>query len=217
VALCLVLAVTASAQAHQVVRNGGFETDVSGWHVSQGDLRHTTVTVHTGSGSAETIIHPQYGASDIVQCADVSAIMGTWPAPNGTRQLTLSGYVNTDATTVSRIRLEAHFYSDPGCSESLQWYTTPSVPSPTAGWAQASGTVTVPLKTKRIGIHLYAEGAGAETVYWDDVGAYSDSDTGLVNEVQEVEKLAPTVLPICVAVAAFGLFGLLGLMKRGRH
>lgn len=211
------LAIPASAQAHQIVQNGGFETDISGWTVNQGDLHHTTATVRTGSGSAEAIIHPRYGASDIVQCADVSAIMGTWPTPNGTKQLTLSGYVNTNATTVSRIRLEAHFYSDPSCSESLQWYPTPSMPSPTAGWARASGTVTVPLKTKSIGIHLYAEGAGGETIYWDDVEAYSDSDTGLVNEVQEVEKLAPTVLPICVAVAAFSLFGLLGLIKRGKH
>ncbi len=211
------LAIAASAQAHQIVQNGGFETDVNGWAVNQGDLHHTTATVHTGSGSAQTVIHPQWGASDIAQCADVSAVMGTWPAPNGTKQLTLSGYANTDITTVNLIRLEAHFYSDPSCSESLQWYPTPCVPSPTAGWTQVSGTATIPPSTKSIGIHLYAEGAGGETVYWDDVGAYSDPDAGLVNDVEEVEKLAPTVLPICVAVAVFGLFGLLGLMKRGRR
>jgi hypothetical protein len=212
-----VLAVPASAQAHQIVQNGGFETDVSGWVVNQGDLHYTTATVHTGSGSAETTIHPQWGASDVVQCADVRAIMETWPAPNGTKQLTLSGYANTNATTVSPIRLEAHFYSDPSCTESLQWYPIPSTPSPTDGWAMVSGTMTIPPGTKSIGIHLYAEGTGGETVYWDDVEAHSDSNTGLVNDVQEVEKLAPTILPICVAVAAFGLFGLLGLMRRGRR
>jgi hypothetical protein len=66
-------------------------------------------------------------------------------------------------------------------------------------------------------LHLYAEGAGGEMVYWDDIEAYSDPDTGLANEVQEVEKFAPTVLPICVAIVAFGLFGLLGLLRRGRR
>lgn len=185
--------------------------------MSQGSLQHTTAIVHSGSGSAQAIIHPQYGASDIVQCTNVSAIMETWPAPNGAKRLTLSGYVNTNADTVSHIRLEAHFYSDPSCSESLQWYPTPSLSSPTSGWAQASGTVTVPQKTKSIGLHLYAEGAGGEMVYWDDIEAYSDPDTGLANEVQEVEKFAPTVLPICVAIVAFGLFGLLGLLRRGRR
>jgi hypothetical protein len=212
-----VLAIPASAQAHQIVQNGGFETDISGWVVNQGDLHYTTATVHTGSGSAETIIHPQWGASDIVQCTDVRAIVETWPAPNGTKRLTLSGYANTNANTVSLIRLEAHFYSDPCCTESLQWYPTPSVCSPTDGWARASGTTTIPPGTKSIGIHLYAEGVGGEMVCWDDIGAHSDSDTGLANDVQEVEKLAPTVLPICVAVAALGLFGLLGLMKRGKR
>jgi hypothetical protein len=215
--LQLVLTIPAGTQTHQIVQNGGFEIDVSGWAVNQGDLYHTTVMVHSGSGSAQTIIHSQWGASDIVQCANVSTIVGTWPAPNGTKQLILSGYANTDATTISLIRLEAHFYSDPSCSESLQWYPTPSVPSPTTGWVRASGTATIPPRTKSIGIHLYAEGSGGEIVYWDDVGIYSASDTGLVNEVQEVEKLAPAVLPVCVAIAAFGLFGLLGLMKRGKR
>jgi hypothetical protein len=212
-----VLAIPASAQAHQIVQNGGFETDVSGWVVNQGDLHHTTATVHTGSGSAETIIHSQWGASDVAQCSDVRAIMDTWPAPNGTKRLTLSGYANTNTNTVSLIRLEAHFYSDSSCTESLQWYPTPSVCSPTDGWARASGTTTIPPGTKSIDIHLYAAGAGGEMVYWDDIGAHSDSDTGLANDVQEAEKLAPTVLPICVAVAALGLFGLLGLMKRGKR
>lgn len=211
------LAATVSAQAHQIVQNGGFETDVSGWAVSQGSLHHTTATVHTGSGSAQAIIHPQYGASDVVQCIDVSAIMETWTTPDEAKQLTLSGYANTDATTVGRIRLEVHFYSDPSCNESLQWYPTPSLPSPTPGWANVSETVTVPPRTRSIGIHLYAEGTGGEAVHWDDIEAYSDSATGLANEVQEIEKLAPTILPICVAVAAFGLFGLLGLMGRGRR
>lgn len=185
--------------------------------MNQGDLYYTTATVRTGSGAAETIIHPQWGVSDVVQCADVHAIMGSWPAPSGTKRLTLSGYANTAATAVSLIRLEAHFYSDPSCAESLQWYPTPSATSPTDGWARISGTTAIPPGTKSICIHLYAEGAGGETVYWDDVGAHSDSDTGLANDVQEIEKLAPTVLPICVAVAAFGLFGLLGLMRRGRR
>jgi hypothetical protein len=216
-ALHLALAVPAGVQTCQIVRNGGFETDVSGWSVNQGDLYHTTATVHSGSGSAQTIIHSQWGASDIVQCANVSAIVKTWPAPNGTKQLILSGYANTDAATISLIRLEAHFYSDPNCSESLQWYPTPSVPSPTTGWVKASSTATIPPGTESIGIHLYAEGAGGEIVYWDDIGIYSASDTGLVNEVQEVEKLAPTILPICVAIAAFGLFGLLGLIKRSKR
>jgi hypothetical protein len=216
-ALHLALAIPASARTHQIVQNGGFETDVSGWTVNQGALRHTTATVRAGSGAAQTIIHSQWDASDVVQCADVSALVETWPASNGKKQLTLSGYVNTNATTVSLIRLEAHFYADPSCSESLQWQPTPSVPSPTDGWAPVSGTATIPPRTKSIAIHLYAEGAGGESVYWDDIMAYSDSDTGLVNEVEDVERLAPIVLPICVAIAAFGLFGLLGLMKRGRR
>lgn len=211
------LAATASAQAHQIVQNGGFETDVSGWAVSQGSLQHTTAIVHTGSGSAQAIVHPQYGASDIVQCIDVSTIMETWTTPDGAKQLTLSGYATTNATTINRIRLEAHFYSDPNCSESLQWHHTPSLTSPTGGWTMASKIMTVPSGTKSIGIRLFTEGAGGETVYWDNIEAHPNSDTGLTNEVQEVEKLAPTILPICVAVAAFGLFGLLGLMGRGRR
>jgi hypothetical protein len=216
-ALCLVLAASAWAQTHQIVRNGGFETDVNGWTVNQGSLNHTTAIVHTGSGSAEMIIHPEWHVSHIVQCTDVSAIMETWPAPGGTRHLILSGYTHTNATTVSLIRMEAHFYSGLGCSELLNWYAAPPIAGPTNGWIRSSSTTAIPPRTKSIGIQLYAEGAGGETVYWDDVEAHPDSDTGLVNDVEEVEKLAPTVLPICVAVAAFGLFGLLGLMKRGRH
>lgn len=185
--------------------------------MNQGELHHTTATVYAGSGSAETIIHPQWGASDVVQCVDVSGLIGAWPAPNGTKQLILSAYVNTSATTVKLMRLEAHFYSDSSCSESLQWYPTPSVPSPTNGWTPVSGTATIPPRTKSVAIHIYAEGDGGEAVYWDLVEAYSDADTGLANEVEEAEKRAPTVLPLCVATIAFLLFGLLGLLRRGRH
>jgi hypothetical protein len=217
VALCLVLVASAWAQGHQIVRNGGFETDVNGWTVNQGSLNHTTAIVHTGSGSAEMIIHPEWHVSHIVQCTDVSAMLETWPASGEAKRLTLSGYTLTNASTVSLIRMEAHFYSDLDCCESLTWYAAPSITGPTTGWIRSSSTTTIPPRTKSIGIQLYAKGAGGEAVYWDDVEAYPDSDTGLANDVQEVEKLAPTILPICVAVAAFGLFGLLGLMRRGRR
>jgi hypothetical protein len=217
VVLSLVLAVPTSAQTRQIVQNGGFESCVSEWTVNQGDLNHTTATVHTGSGSAETTIHPQWGASDVVQCIDVSTIIKTWPAPDGIERLTLSGYVNATATTISMIRMEAHFYSGLGCGELLQWYAAPSISSPTAGWVKVSGTTTIPARTKSIGIHLYAEGSGGETVCWDDVEAYSDADNGLLYSLEEAETLVPTVLPICVAVAALAGFGLLWLMKQGRR
>jgi hypothetical protein len=217
VALCLIFTTSAWAQSHQIVRNGGFETDVDGWTATQGSLNHTTAIVHAGSGSAETIIHPEWHISHVVQCADVSTMMETWPAPGGTKRLALSGYIYTDASTVSQVRMETHFYSDLSCSERLNWYAASPIVGPTNGWIRSSSTITIPAKTKSIGIQLYAEGAGGEAVYWDDIEAYPDSDTGLANEVREVEKLAPTILPICVVVAALSLFGLLGLARRGRH
>jgi hypothetical protein len=87
-----VLTVPASAQTHQIVQNGGFESNVSEWAVNQGSLNHTTATVHAGSGAAETIIHPDWGVSDVVQCVDVSAAIRTWPAPDGTSGTPLHPY-----------------------------------------------------------------------------------------------------------------------------
>jgi hypothetical protein len=80
-----------------------------------------------------------------------------------------------------------------------------------------SGTTIIPTRTKSIGIHIYAEGSGSEIVYWDDVEAYSDSDTSMLYSAKEAEALAPTVLPVCVAIAAFSGCGLLWLIKQRRR
>jgi hypothetical protein len=188
VLLSLVLALPASTQAptYSLLTNGDFEDeDMSAWVWTDGTLVRTTTTVHSGNGAGALTMAPIWEGGTITgyqghygQCVDISG-MTDWPAPGGTRYLTVNGYLMSDG--LAQLRIYTVFYPNDDCTGTwLDSYRTSRVTS--SDWTfvtvrnpAVGGDIRIPTGTNSVRIYFVGQSVSPGTFYVDDLAAFSST------------------------------------------
>lgn len=190
------------AQAKQVVVNGDFETDVSGWSVVTGAFSRTTTVVHTGNGSGQLDLADAgeggLYAGDIYQCIDLSGDLADWPVSGAEKYITFSGMVKTDAGDGSDAFFWIQFWANADCSS----YVSGQFSSGTANqdWTEERHTMEIPISAQSIRVWVMAEGtATSGPVYVDELRAFSSTPTAVTVQhfgVKQVRSMAGVVFVV---------------------
>ncbi len=169
--LSLSLVFLARAQANQIVTNGDFEIDTSGWDVGIGTLSRTTTVVYTGTGSAQmnlnvtAPIQGQFG-----QCIDLSSELATWPEVAGKKYIIISAFIKTSAN-IQDTHVKGLFYTNTTCNSGHISTLLSPVVSGKTDWMQVSKQGEIPATAMSLFVGLDA--IGISTVYYDNIQVYS--------------------------------------------
>jgi len=186
--LFLLLVFLASAQTNQVVINGDFEVDTSGWIVGVGTLSRTTTVVHTGTGSAQMdlgVFDHRIFRGDFGQCIDLSSELFTWPEVDGKKYIIISAFIKTSAN-IEDVHVEGLFYTNTTCDRGhLSTLHSPVVYENT-GWTQVSVQGEIPATAMSLFVGLPSMGDDTSTVYYDNIQAYSPE---IMSEIEVSEGM----------------------------
>ncbi len=193
--LFLALALPVGAQTKQVITNGGFETDTTGWTVSTGALSRTTTVVHTGSGSGQLDLADTgegLYAGEIHQCIDLSGDLADWPVSGGGKQITFSGMFKTDAGGGSDTFFWIQFWATPDCNNYVSGDFSTGVTN--QDWTEDRHTMEIPATAQSVRVWVIAEStATTGPVYVDELRAFSSTPTAVT--VQSFSMI-PSQTPI---------------------
>ena len=169
--------------AHQVVKNGGFDSDTGYWDLPYGTLRRTTSEYNTGPGAAQLITSDSDGLGDyrgtFGQCIDLRDELGDWYELDGQKHLTLEAHLKTDASIAS-VTLHGIFLEDARCRITHVGQLPLQEVSGSQDWTKVSTSAVVPDTAKSLHVFVWATGLNnSAAVYVDDIWAYPSSPDAL--------------------------------------
>ncbi len=153
---CACLLAAAAVSAQNLVTNGSFEGNLTGWDFPDTTTYDPTLdaTGTAGSGSAKSVLAPGQSRGVVMRCVGVS----------GSAAYAASGKVRIPAgqATTGDVKIYLNFYSGSDCSgESLSTYQTQKLTS-TSGWESLeTGSVTSPAGANSAVFAAWAANRGA--------------------------------------------------------
>jgi hypothetical protein len=155
----------------ELVANGDFETDVSGWYTWNGTASQSSNRAHTGS-----------------QSLLVSGSSATGPAAINLLGLAQPGvtyavswWVSVGGNTASQVNLTQALTC--GGTTTYSWIANNGA-VPSDGWVELSGTLAIPAGCDLQALQVYAEGSGAGVdLYVDSVSIQGPPPTAPANLV----------------------------------
>lgn len=176
----------------QIITNGGFETDVSGWDVNDGVLSHTTTVVHTGDGSGQLdLVNNLEGGyvGNFSQCIDLSGDLVDWPPLGTDNYITVSGMFKTNAGSGSDAFFLTQFWANINCSSHVS--DTFSAGVANQDWTEERYTLAIPADAQSVQIWVFAGGETSSPVYIDELRAFSSTPTAVSMQHIGVKQPVP--------------------------
>lgn len=152
-----------SAQSYNnLLTNGGFESNLTGWGGSSTTKSIDSTTSHSGSKSLKHVY-------DATNKWNVVASSSTWNAVDG-QSFRLDAYVKTSLTQ-GKYQIGVRWISTAGGTISYEFYTVKN----SSVWARSGGTFVAPANTAKVQVYVLMPQYSVGTVWVDDITLTSDN------------------------------------------
>ncbi len=191
-----------------LVQNGTFDTDTTGWSNStSGSIAWVDTEYHTSPGAAQ--ITNKRNSSTVFSAGGVQCV--TLPSPQAD-YYTIQGWIKVptqmNMTAQGYIRLQ--FYINADCTSDVGDARDSNLVSQGTGWTLVSKTTFRPAGAQSVKVRLYVRKAGLTSAYAyvDDVELYASSPTS-------VTVFGTSVAPASLSFPSWTLYILVGIVAFG--
>jgi len=211
------LLVSVAIAKTELITNGTFETDTSGWNPSNTKAVLTRITsdAHSGSASLEvknTSTSSQTVTNGAIQCINLSPVENYY---------TVDGWVKVPAQTNTSAEafLKFAFYPSTDCGGSQSGAAETSVVSVGTDWTNVNATTSTSLGALSVEVRLYVRKGGSTgdaLAYFDDISFFSSTATAVTLSSLTAHSAQSIRRPEYVLAAVFRwLWLMLGLAAAG--
>lgn len=187
--LCTLLLFEGIVMAAERITNGTFEGGVSGWEGMDGTIVRATMSVHSGSDSAEvsnTSAYPTQSIAGAAQCVDI-------PTSDSEDTFTAKAwiYVPDDVPEIFEAAyIGVNYYATDDCTDGVGPVYDSSHITTTGSWQEVTSIAPVPGVAESARVWLYVrktDNTANPHVFFDDVTFYDSTVTAVT-----VSRIAST-------------------------